>query len=179
MERTDKILQPAINDEIKVIEFELQLWRVFYGFMRWQEECEKNVNALQLTGTELIILHAISMKNKPKAIHDIARLLNRNDLHNIRYSLSKLLKLDLIQKVKSARNSKNFFFQASEVGLKNIKRYAKIRKNILIKLFSQQPELSLEVISKNLVKINAIYEAADRLLASYTDIPEMGREEET
>src|SRR5947207_1990398 len=96
----DKTWHLAENEaEIKVTEFELQLWRVFYGFLRWQEKCENIANGTDLTGNELAILHVVRMKNRPKAINDIMRLLNRDDTFNIHYSIRKLIKMGLIKKV--------------------------------------------------------------------------------
>lgn len=169
MDNIDKTWHLAKDqDEVRVTEFELQLWRVFYGFVRWQEECEKCISGNDLTGNELAILHIIRMRNKPKTITDVGRLLNRDDIHNIRYSISKLLKMGLIQKVKGHHNNKNFFLQITEQGIKNTDAYTRIRKSILIKMFGQDPELKLEEITKAFVKIKSIYDEADRAVASYS-----------
>ena len=37
------------EEEAKLTDFEFQLWRVFYGFTRWQEGCEKVANQTDLT----------------------------------------------------------------------------------------------------------------------------------
>lgn len=169
MDVLDKTWHLARNEaEIKVTEFEIQLWRVFFGFSRWQEECEKSVNGIELTANELAILHAIRMKDKPKTIADIGRLLNRNDNHNIRYSINKLLKLGLIEKVKTSQeNHKNFSLQATSAGIQDTDAYGEMRKNILINMFNQETDLNLEEINKALMKIKAIYDEADRVIASY------------
>lgn len=55
----DKIWHLAKTEaEIKLTDFEFQLWRVFYGFIRWQEGCEKVANQSDLTGSELSLLHS-------------------------------------------------------------------------------------------------------------------------
>lgn len=152
------------EDEIKVTEFELQLWRVFYGLQRWQEECEKNSNGNILSSNELAILHIIRMKNRPKTLTDIERLLNRNDTHNIRYSINKLLKMGLIKKTQSAYSGKNYYFEITEEGRKDTDNYSRMRKFILIHMFKESG-LDLEELSKNLIKIKAIYDEADRSVA--------------
>lgn len=152
------------KDEVLVTEFELQLWRVFSGFLRWQEECERNANATPLSGNELAILHIIRMKNRPKSLTDIERLLNRNDTHNIRYSTSKLLKLGLIKKTLSTYSGKNYYFQITEAGIQDTDNYSKIRKMILINMFKEL-NLDLEEITKSLTKVKAIYDEADRAVA--------------
>jgi len=144
------------EDEVKVTEFELQLWRVFYGFLRWQEECEKSANETLLSGNELAILHAVRIKNRSKTITDIERLLNRDDVHNIRYSLNKLLKLGLIKKSLSNYNSKNYLFEVTEAGIKDTDNFLKLRKSILINMFKEL-NIDMDDMTKNLTKIKAIF----------------------
>ncbi len=152
------------EDEIKVTEFELQLWRVFYGFQRWQEECEKNANGNILSSNEIAILHIIRMKNRPKTLTDIERLLNRNDTHNIRYSINKLLKMNLIKKTQSAYSGKNYYYEITEEGKKDTDNYSRMRKFILIHMFKESG-LDFEELTKNLSKIKALYDEADRAVA--------------
>lgn len=174
MSLIDKTWHLAQNsDEIKITEFELQLWRVFYGFLRWQERCEKSVNGLDLTGNELAVLHIIRMKDKPKSLYDIGRLLNRDDTFNIHYSIRKLLKMGLIEKVQSVPGDrKTFAYQATEAGIKNTDSYTEVRRSILIEMFSREPGLKLEELERNLAKIKAIYDDADRAVASYAKAAE-------
>lgn len=170
MSTLDKTWHLAASEaEIKVTDFELQLWRVFYGFLRWQEECESSINGTDLTGNELAILHVIRMKDKPKTIYDIARLLNRNDNFNINYSIRKLLKMGLIEKVRVTQASKKVsgFYQVTEVGIHNTDAYTEARKHILIAMFNQTSELNLDDIAKMLAKIKAIYDEADRTVTAY------------
>lgn len=155
------------EDDGKVAEFELQLWRVFYGFIRWQEECEKSANGTRLTGDELAILHVIQMQDKPKSSFDVGKILNRDDTFNIKYSIQKLLKLDLIQKIKIHRDLKTLYYQVTERGKENTNSYTKMRRLVLIDLFNQAPELDLSATAKALIKIKSIYDEADRVVASY------------
>lgn len=152
------------EDQGKITEFELQLWRVFYGFLRWQEECEKHANSTLLSGNELAIFHIVRMKNKSKTITDIERLLNRDDFHNIRYSLNKLIKLGLVKKSVSNYNSKNYFFEVTEAGMKDCDNFLKLRKEILVPMFNDL-KLDLDEMTKSLTKIKAIYDEADRTVS--------------
>jgi len=156
------------HEENVVTEFELQLWRVHFAFLHWQEKCEKNISGMDLTAHELAILHIIRMKDKPKTVTDIARLLNRNDIHTIRYSIAKLLKIGFIEKVKATKEgSKNYSFQITAIGIKNTDEYAKMRKAILVKMFNQEPNLNLDNIVKSFIKIKSIYDEAERAVSSW------------
>ena len=97
------------EEETKLTNFEFHLWRVFYGFMRWQEGCEKVANQTDPTGSELSILHIIRMKGRPKTLHELMRLLNRDDNFNITYSLKTLIKNGFIRKIASDKNNKKTF----------------------------------------------------------------------
>lgn len=151
--------------EIGVTEFELQLWRVFYGFLRWQEECEKSVNGTGLTGNDLAVLHVIRMKDKPKTIYDVGRLLNRDDNFNIHYSVKKLLKIGLIEKAVSPSSLKKpVYYQATQEGVKNTNAYTEVRRSILIDMFLDKNDLNLEELTKTLIKLKSIYDEADMAL---------------
>lgn len=160
------------EEEIEVTDFELQLWRVFFGFLRWQQECEKNVNGTNLLGQDLSVLHIIRMKNRPKSITDIARLLNRDDTFNIQYSIRKLLKLNLIRKTKIP-GSKSIVYQMTELGIENTDNMAKARKKILIEMFIRDSNVDFATTTQALIKLKSIYGEAEHAAVSH--MPAMGK----
>jgi len=156
------------EDEIKITEFELQLWRVYYGFLRWQEECEKVANGDQLSCDELAILHIIRMKDRPKSIYDIGRLLNRDDHFTINYNLRKLLEMGLISKQSSPSNKKQQVYLITEKGIKNTDAYTKTRGTVLIKEFSEAlKRTNIEGVTQGLITLKNVYDEALRLVSSY------------
>lgn len=159
------------EEETKLTDFEFHLWRVFYGFMRWQEGCEKVANQTDLTGSELSILHIVRMKDRPKTLNELMRLLNRDDNFNINYSLKKLIKKGLIQKISSDKhNKKTFSYEITEEGIKNTDTYTALRQNVLIDIFKKKQNLNLDKLSNVLSELIAIYEEADRTVLSYMGI---------
>jgi len=155
--------------EILVTEFEFQLWRVFYGFLRWQEDCQSYICNYDLTGYELALLHIIRMKDRPKTIYEISRLLNRDDPNNVQYGISKLLKLGLIEKVKSTSSKKALSYQATPLGVQNTEDYLIARRNILIELFEEvgMDNIGIKKATKALNLTKGIYDEASRIAASY------------
>lgn len=154
------------KEELELAEFELQLWRVHYGFMRWQEECEKIANSDELSSDDLAVLHIIRMKERPKTIADIGRLLNRDNHFSISYNINKLLKLELIEKLKSI-NKKQYQYKVTEKGRKNTDDYTKARKSILIDVFLRELQtINLREIAHGLMRLKAIYEEAARVASS-------------
>lgn len=152
--------------ECKMTDFELQLWRVFFGFLRWQQECERSINHTNLTGHDLSVLHIIRMKDRPKSIPDIARFLNRDDIFNIQYSVRKLIKLKLIKKVKLP-NSKTIAYCTTPEGIQNTNNMANARHELLTKVFKKAEKMNLESITQSLVKLKYIYDEAEQEAASY------------
>ena len=151
--------------EIQVTEFELLLWRVFYSFLRWQEDCESYVNHIDLTGQELAVLHVIRMKDRPKTLYEISRLLNRDDLINVRFCIKKLLKLDLI-KGEKLPNERSIAYEVTEKGLEDTKNYSAARKTLLIEMFKKETGLTLEETAQTLSKVKSIYDESGRIAAS-------------
>ena len=157
------------EEETKLTDFEFQLWRVFYGFTRWQEGCERVANQTDLTGSELSLLHIIRMKNRPKTISELTRLLNRSgSAFNINYSIQKLIKHGLIRKLLDENNKKAFSYEITEEGIKNTDAYTALRQTILIELFKKKKkELNLEQFTDVLSELIALYEEADRAVLAY------------
>ncbi len=158
------------DDEVQISEFELLLWRVFNGFVRWHEDCETAVNNVELGANELAILHIIRMKERPKTIYEIAHLLNRTDFPNIQYSIKKLLKLDFIAKTDSP--NKAISYKITEKGISDTSAYSQARKEVLVKLFplvKDDSETNLKDVSKYMLKLVQVYDEASRMVMSYQD----------
>ncbi len=157
------------HDEELVTEFEFKLWRVFNGFTRWQEDCEQFVCSDPLNATELAILHIIRMKDRPKTIYELARLLNRDDASNIQYSLVKLIKIGFVEKAKTESKKKAPSYTLTEAGLKNTTLFTDARRNILIDLFRRHglEHLKIEDVANTLTLVKGIYDEASRIAASY------------
>lgn len=162
IDKTWHLAEDAKESELS--DFELQLWRVFYGFLRWQEQCEVCANGDDMTAYELAILHIIRMQDRPKNIPELCRLMNREDSLNVGYVIKKLIKLGLIERKKVKTNT---VYQITEEGVHNTERYKNIRKNVLLKLFLKQKELQLPEMTEQLAILKGLYEEGTRITASY------------
>lgn len=155
------------SKEAEVTEFELQLWRVFNGFTRWVEECEKSANGSGLTAYELSILHIIRMKGRPKSGVDIGKLLNRSDNFNIGYTIKKLVKMGLVKKSKvSSKNSKSTQYEITEAGIKNTSVYRDVRLKLLVNKFYDEG-ISLSEMTRTISQLKTTYEEAEQAAAFY------------
>jgi predicted MarR family transcription regulator len=149
------------NDEteLKVTEFEFSMMRVTEAFSRWVAAADELVGLSEFKHVEHVILHIIRMQDRPKSGATIARLLNRDDLANIQYSLRKLENAGLIEKNKEG-GIKNLNYSITELGEKLTNEYAKLRSELLIRSI------------KNITDFNGRVEDATQLLSILTGIYE-------
>ena len=164
----DKTWHLAINDEeVDWAECELQLWRAFNAFKRWQLECEKMVNDSQLSVDDLAVLHVIRMNDRPKTIAEVGRLLNRPDHFNINYSITKLCEGGLVEKYQPLKN-KHAQLSVTDKGRENTNSYTEARRSILFKEFSCDVKgVNLKDLVLGLRQIKGVYEEAHRAASAY------------
>ena len=153
------------NDEteFKVTELEFALMRVLEAFGRWVAAANEMVGLSELKHAEHIILHVIRMQNRPKSGATIARLLNRDDLPNIQYSLRKLESAGLILKNKEA-GTKNHTYSITKLGEKLTNEYSRLRSEILMRKFRSLTDFDerVEDATDLLSIITGIYEESAR-----------------
>ncbi len=154
--------------EIAVTELEYSLFRVSEAFLRWQAECFMAASAKALSGADNGVLHVIRMKERPKGITEIARLLNRDDIANVQYSIRKLSAAGLIERGVGA-SSKNVTYQVTEAGREVTERYAALRRRLLIELTQSvaDSDQQLEEASRLLNLMTGIYDQAARDAATH------------
>jgi len=152
---------------VAMTDLEFAVLRVFEAFGRWQSECLAAVSGARLTGPENVLLHVIAMKGRPKTIHDVMLLTNRQDTPNVQYGLRKLMKLGFVKKEGSGRVG--VFYRATDKGEKVCKDYASLRKKLLLRAVKDLPnaEAASEKAAAHLVAIEKIYTIVGREAATF------------
>ncbi len=158
------------KEEADITGLEIQLFRVFYAFMHWQEECEGAANGFDLGGSDLAVLHLIRMQGRPKTVYELAQLLNRQDLPNVHYCVKKLVKLNLIEKAPEPIK-KSIGYQITELGRKDTEKYSQMRRDIFVKLFLEEAGNVAAETAIILRKLKNAYEEASRIVAFYQGDP--------
>ncbi len=123
------------DTEVLVTEFEWGLIRLYEAFSRWVSTTSSLLVEEDIKFTEHLILHIIRMHNRPKNAITIARMMNRDDLPNLQYSLRKLEAAGLISKSKD-KTGKSFAYVVTEHGKQITDGYATIRSDLLIRAIS-------------------------------------------
>ncbi|PSJ62916.1 winged helix DNA-binding protein [Pseudaminobacter soli (ex Li et al. 2025)] len=157
--------------EVDVVELEYALMRSFEAFGRWQTECLASVIDFAASGPENALLHIIRMNDRPKSIHDLAYMTNREDIPNIQYSLRKLIKSGLVERNGSGRSGVTY--EVTALGKDVTDRYAEVRSALLIDAVRHVPELAqrLEDAARTLELMTGIYAQAARNAATHRRRP--------
>jgi len=155
--------------EYRVTAFEWSLMRLNEAFARFVTELGTLSIASELKYSEHMILHAIRMQDRAKGGPTIARLLNRDDLQNVQYSLRKLESLDLIRKSREP-GSAQAAYEITDKGRERTDQYRDLRAELLIKRVDQiqdSPE-QLEALTRLMSMLTGVYEEAARECATIT-----------
>lgn len=160
------------DHEIAVAELEYSLFRVFEAFLRWQAECFTVASSTALSGADNSVLHVIRMKDRPKSVTEIARLLNRDDIANVQYAIRKLTSAGLIERGVGA-TTKNVTYQVTKAGHEVTERYAALRKRLLIELTQSvaDSDQQFEEATRLLNLMTGIYDQAARDTATHRSSP--------
>jgi predicted MarR family transcription regulator len=158
----------ADSNEVAVTEFEYAIWRFFAAFVRWQGDCMSCAIDSGLSGQDAAVLHVIRMRDLPKSLSEIARLLNRDDVANIQYSLKKLLSAGLLEKA-NALSKKQTSYTVSAAGRKVTDAYSEVRRDILLSMIAKlrAPGEDLAQATRTLDMLIGLYDQASRIAATY------------
>ena len=158
--------------ETGVAELEYALMRSFEAFGRWQAECLATVSDFSATGPENALLHIIRMNDRPKNIHDLAYMANREDVPNIQYSLRKLIKGGFVARTGKGRSGVTY--EVTHLGREVTDRFADVRAALLVDAVRRVPELGerLEDVAQTLELMTGIYAQAARAAATHRHRPD-------
>ena len=156
--------------ETAITEFEFSLMRIAAAYDRWIAECLATVARQALGSTCAAVLHLTALKNRPKTPAEIARLLNRDDVPNVIYSIRKLERAGLVEREHSEQR-KSAAYRITRRGRRVALDYAELRAQVLL---AHVPRLEAgnEQLAgaKDLMDlIRGIYDQAALLLATHRD----------
>lgn len=113
--------------DLSEVEFGLMI--ASHAFDRWTVRCMAAAGLPELTATDVMVLHHVYHRQRPKKLADICFTLNVEDTHIVSYALKKLERLGV---VRGERNGKEVFYGVTELGAEHIKRYGVIREQCLL-----------------------------------------------
>lgn len=169
---SDKSTQPIVSSSHLVSDTSIELSELEYGltlannaFQRWIERCMTASGMPELNPTDILILHNVNHRDRPKRVADICFNLNIEDTHTATYSLRKLVKLGLLQNKKTGKEN---FFTTTETGQEICIKYREIREHCLVESLGVLGVDNAELgeLAKVLRSISGVYDQAARAAAS-------------
>ena len=110
-------------------EFEFGLILAHNAFERWIVRCMAAAGYPDLSKIDILVLHSIHHRGRPKRLADLCFVLNIEDSHVVNYALRKLTQLGLIAR---ARPGKEVFYATTPTGDKACTRYRNVRQACLL-----------------------------------------------
>lgn len=155
------------DEELATADFEYALLRCIESFNAWQQECLVAAAGHKMSATDNVVLHITRMNERPKTVTELARLMNRDDLSNIKYSIRKLLDAGLIEKVTESGRRKGTRYRTTADGNALTERFAELRRQQLIPGIGSLAGIRerLQATAGTLNLVGGIYEQAARVIA--------------
>jgi predicted MarR family transcription regulator len=136
-----------------------------HAFQRWMTLCMSAAGVKEMSPMEILVIHHIVHRNRPKKIADICFVLNVEDTHIVTYALKKLESAGL---VKRGKEGKEVVFSATEPGKQLCDRYRQVREQCLSSAVVKDgiSGESLHEVATVLRMLSGIYDQAARAAAS-------------
>jgi predicted MarR family transcription regulator len=146
-------------------EFEFALSMTVHAFQRWMVRCMAAAGIADLSPLDVLVLHNVNHRGKPKRLADICLVLNIEDTHLVNYSLKKLERLNLIA---GGRKGKEKTIKVTPAGEEACRRYALIREQLLVRSVraSGADPARLSEIAATMRSLSGQYDQAARAAAS-------------
>ena len=163
------------DHEVALTEIEFAIFRIFAAFNRWMDDltaCCQDEPEPACSGIDFSLLNVIRMHDRPKGISEIGRLLNRDDVSNLQYSIRKLTKHGFIEKVGAKGAKKGATYRNTRQGIDATNRYAKFRRELLIPLTQSisNSDQRLAEVTNMLTLLSGIYDQAACVAATHRDV---------
>ena len=121
----------------------------------------------KVSATDNVVLHITRMNDRPKSVTELAKLMNRSDLSNLKYSIRKLVEVGLLEKVSEGGKRKGMRYQATRAGVALTEAYANLRSEQLMPQVSSiaGSKEMLDQATRALNLLGGIYEQVAHLVA--------------
>jgi predicted MarR family transcription regulator len=122
----------------EVSELEFGLILAGHAFHRWMVRAIAMAGFPELGALDVLVLHSVYHRERPKKLADICLVLNVEDTHTVNYAVKKLKKAGLVE---DGRQGKEKTVVATRKGAEACERYREIREGLLLRAVS---DLGLE-----------------------------------
>ena len=151
------------SPELSELEFGLTM--ASNAFARWIVRCMAAAGLPDLTMLDVLVLHHVNHRDRPKKLADICFILNVEDTHTVAYSLKTLLALGVIS---AEKIGKEVFYSMTDAGRIHAARYRELRETCLIDslVASGTPNDEIGHVAQILRTVSGLYDQAARAATS-------------
>ncbi len=167
--RRQKIVSSAhlvAEDAAELSEFEYGLFVANNAFNRWMTRCMAAAGAPKLAALEVMVMHTVNHRDRPKRLADICFTLNVEETHLVNYALKKLVKAGWVS---AAKRGKEAHYEASKEGRALCQRYREARETCLIETVAALGAVENEEVGRAasvLRALSGLYDQAARAATS-------------
>lgn len=115
-------------------EVEFALTMMNHAYQRWMVRCMTAAGGPAMSPLEVLILHLVHHRGRPKTLADVCMILNIEDTHLANYAIRKLTQAGLL---KAGRKGKEKTVQITEAGATLCARYKDVREALLVRAARQ------------------------------------------
>jgi predicted MarR family transcription regulator len=146
-------------------ELEFGLILLGHAFSRWMVRCAAAAGVADLSALEVLVLHTVNHRGRPKRLADICLVLNVEDTHLVTYAVKKLQTHGLVA---SGRHGKEKTVAIAAKGEALCRRYREIREALLVKPVRRAgvDEHNLSELAGTMRALSGHYDQAARSAAS-------------
>jgi predicted MarR family transcription regulator len=146
-------------------EFEFGMIMTVHAFNRWMVRCMAAAGRPGMSATEILILHTVRHRERPKRLADILLVLDIEDAHVATYAIRKLEDSGLVA---TGRAGKEKLVAATEAGAALCAAYAEVRERLLARPLraSGPAEAHLSEMAQLMRTLSGFYDQAARAAAT-------------
>lgn len=146
-------------------EVEFALTMANNAFQRWIVRCMIAAGGPSMSALEVLIVHLVNHRERPKTLADICLVLNVEETHLVNYAIRKLTEHGLVA---SGRTGKEKTIAITDKGTQLCKRYGEVREALAVQAASHlgyTPE-EMSRVAALLRAVSGAYDQAARAAAS-------------
>ncbi|MEO0410485.1 MAG: winged helix DNA-binding protein [Pseudomonadota bacterium] len=144
---------------------ELAMIRAVEAFSRWSVFLNKAVSEAALAHQDIWILHSIRMRGGAQNLSELLLFLNRNDVSSIQYSLKKLERHGLVERV-VGNSKREAGYTLTADGEEITAAYAQLRDQLLLDIVSDQTNIepALMQSAQTMERLTSVYDQATQVV---------------
>jgi predicted MarR family transcription regulator len=156
-------LAAGVLPGLSEVEFGLSL--AVHAFHRWMVRCMGAAGVPDLSPIEILVLHSVRHRERPKKFADLCLVLGIDDTHVITYAVKKLTAAGLVASTKSGKEK---LIVATKAGAEACDRYHRIRERLLARPVKATglPDPMLSELGTLLRALSGHYDQAARAATS-------------